>query len=191
MKKRILTCLLTILVLGLASTADAAEKKKSEDSHPSSPWLAHDAFEAWLATNLKDKPFYVIAAEGRLHHGVPQWRVRSAALPVGVEWYWWYGSTAPEYAAHAEALLPKGFDQIWLQSFVDDKGVRKYQSIYLKLTGHPDGKPLVPSTLESPAAAIEQPPAPAAPSPAVSTTPTPVTPTPPAPAPVLPAPGFD
>ena len=191
MKKRILTCILTILVLGFVSTAQASDKKKPGDSPPVSPWLAHDAFEAWLVATLKDKPFYVIAAEGRLHHGVPQWRVRSAALPEGVEWYWWYGSTGPEYAAHAEALLPKGFDQIWLQSFLDDKGVRKYQSVYLKITGHPDGKPLVPSTLESPAAVIEPPPGPAVPAAPPAALLKPMTPTPPRPAPVSPPPGFD
>jgi hypothetical protein len=120
--------------------------------HGTSPWLPRAGFEQWLGANLAKKPYYIKAAEGRLHDGVSEWRVEWTPSPEGVEWYWywWYGSNGSEYLQHVQSLVGgPGFDQIWLQSFVDEHGIRKYQSIFLKII-HPPGKPSPPVDLAVP-----------------------------------------
>jgi hypothetical protein len=154
LQKQIITVLLSAFLLAFMPAARANAPIISHKVYGPSPWLPFDQFQKWLHANLTDKPFYVVTAQGRLHHGVSEWRVRWKPSPRHVEWYWywWFGSTGPQYEAEASPLVGrKGFDQIWLQSFVDAEGVRKYQAIYLKIVWPKGAKPTAASYKSPPA----------------------------------------
>jgi hypothetical protein len=179
MQKQMMAGLLAAFLFALVPAANAVPIISHRVYGPS-PWLPLEQFGKWLHANLENKPFYVSTAEGRLRHGVSEWRVRWTPAPRNAEWYWywWFGSTGPQYEVHAAPLVGRnGFDQIWLQSFVDAQGVRKYQSIYLKIIW-PKGMTPPPTSYESPRATALEPaltPAPATPPPAsVPMTPAPV-----------------
>jgi hypothetical protein len=99
------------------------------------PWLAHDQFEVWLKEKVADRPIYITAVEGRLHDGVSEWRIRTAPGPDHVEWYWywWYDMDQKFYQARVDDLHKEGFQQIWVQSFVNERGEPDYQSVFLKI----------------------------------------------------------
>jgi hypothetical protein len=159
MRKHLITAFLVAFLLAFAPAAKAGVPIISHEVYGPSPWLPFDRFQAWSHAHLADKPFYIVTTEGRLHNGVSEWRVRWSPSPRNVEWYWywWFGSTGPQYEAEASSLVgKKGFDQIWLQSFVDAEGVRKYQAIYLKIIWPKNTTPASPS-YKSPRANISPP----------------------------------
>lgn len=159
MRALISLILVAAFLLAWLPTANADAPVISHRVFGPSPWLALKPFGTWLDANLTNKPFYIVTAEGRLHNGVSEWRVRWTPSPRNVEWYWywWFGSTGPQYEEEAAPLVGrKGFNQIWLQSFVDAEGVRKYQAIYLKIIWPKGMTPPSPS-YESPRGIVPEP----------------------------------
>lgn len=135
MKKLILACVVmaTLILCGLFAY------RYYEANHSFTPWLARVQFQLWLNENVNGKPLYISAAEGRVHDGISEWRVRTAPAPTHVEWYWywWYDMDQKFYKARVNDLVQKkGFKQIWVQSFVNEKEEQDYQSVFLKIVNN-------------------------------------------------------
>ena len=80
-----------------------------------------------------NREVYIDALEGRLYHGVKQFRVRLATIEQPVQWYWWYGLSETAYQRHLAELSEKGFHKpIYLQKFNDVDGQPIYQVVFRK-----------------------------------------------------------
>ncbi len=102
---------------------------------------AEDAFTQWREADIFGREmdifwkngFYPAVVEGRSHQGTSQFRARLQPFPKKVWWfYWWYDQQPAAYEEHKKDMIAKGFKEINFQAFTDSKGVKKYQTCWIK-----------------------------------------------------------
>ena len=77
---------------------------------------------------------YIDAVEGRLFHGVEQFRVRLASNENSsrIGW-WWYGLSETAYQRNLAKMSEKGLPRpLYLQKFIDTNGHPRYQMVFRK-----------------------------------------------------------
>jgi len=127
------TLLILLLIAGWALPARCDDPADAGFS----PWMTELVFRQWKIDNVKGKHLYCPVIEGRMHNGAPEYRTKPVPVPHG------FKCMAMTFRHLEEAVYNQrveefshleGFQQVWTQSFVDDLGVRRYQTVFVKLT---------------------------------------------------------
>ena len=100
-----------------------------------SKWLSHEDFKEF--TKWLDKGgFYPIWLEGQLKDGAEEYRVAFERRPLKgtFYFYYWFDMDEEFYGARLKEMTEKDFEQVSLQTFTDEKGQTRYQSIWRKFS---------------------------------------------------------
>lgn len=77
--------------------------------------------------------YYPAIVEGRNYEGRSEFRAVLKSFPKRVWWFsWWYDQAGSSYEEHRKKMTSEGFKEIHVQEFVDQEGIRKYQTCWIK-----------------------------------------------------------